>query len=55
MTNPSETAEDSGPSPASMWTLGTALEEIERLRALVIHYADQCGVPEQEARRVCKL
>lgn len=26
--------------------------EIERLRALVFHYADQAGVPADEARRV---
>lgn len=29
-----------------------AADEIEALRALVIHYADQAGVPADEVRRV---
>lgn len=32
-----------------------AADEIERLRKLLIHYGDQCGIPEDEMKEVCGL
>jgi hypothetical protein len=48
----SETTDDFGPSPASLWTLSAALREIERLREIIIEIGVTAATCRHEMREV---